>query len=44
MCYGPAPGMRMLGGRILEKDGNSTSSEADGKVQRRPRNDGAETQ
>lgn len=43
MRYGAAPGMRALGGRILEKDGNSTSSESDGKVKRRPRNDGAGT-
>lgn len=43
MHHGLAPGMRALGGRILEKDGDSISSEADGKVQRRPGNDGAGT-
>lgn len=44
MVYGLVPGITELGGRILEKDGNSLSSEADGKVQRRPRNDGTGTQ
>lgn len=44
MCYGLVPGITELGGRILEKDANSTSSEVDGKVQRRPRNDGTGTQ
>lgn len=44
ILYGLVPGITELGGRILEKDGNSTSSEADGKVQRRPRNDGTGTQ